>query len=286
LSLNEEVEKCSKIHDSLAQHWNWAYYNTPYGKCSWLLGEYVKRLKSDVENRVPIMLHEMEELIEQNPRHTFNILDVGCGVGGFIQRAIVSLTKKYPNIKFRVSGIDISSEMINYAKKNLSDFNAELICDNITNRSLKFKNEPFDVAIIMATLSFYSDENAKEILRAIHNKLKHDGWLTALDFVKSYRWRDFTFLKKPLQKLTDMFFSHLIGESVHFNTRTKDQLETLFNDVGFRVTKSCLSDEKSPLKGMLAIRARPIKVTSKTKDRTKDVFSEEMISIPTMSSQI
>jgi len=245
-----------------------------------LLGEYVKRLKTDVQNRIPIMLQEIEELVEQNPRNTFNILDVGCGVGGFIQRVIVSLTEKYPNIKLRASGIDISSEMINYAKKNLSDFDVELVCDTITNPSLRFKNEPFDAAIIMATLSFYRDENAKEILCAIHKKLKHNGWLTVLDFVKSYRWRDFTFLKKPLQRLTDMFFSHLIGESVHFNTRTKDQLEAILNDTGFRVTKSDLSDEKSKLKGMLVIRGRALKEMIKRKGELKDTSVMEEIEIP------
>jgi len=280
MSLNEESEKCGKIHDALAEYWNWAYYDTPHSKCSWVLEEYVKRLKFDVENRIPIMLQEMEELLKQHSKNTFNVLDVGCGVGGFIQRAVIPLSKKYSNVKFGISGIDISSEMINYAKKNLSDFDVELVCDSITNPSLKFKNEPFDVAIIMATLSFYKDENAKEILRAIHNKLKSGGWLAVLDFVKSYEWAGFTFLKKPLQKLTDMFFSHLIGESVHFNTRTKDQLEALLNENSFKTTKSKLSDEKSKLKGMLVIRALSLKDIGKVRGESEDILTLKEVQIP------
>jgi SAM-dependent methyltransferase len=292
MSLNEESEKCGKIHDALAEYWNWAYYNTPHSKCSWILGEYVKRLKFDVENRIPIMLQELEELLEQHSKNTFSVLDVGCGVGGFIQRAIIPLSEKYSNVKFRISGVDISSEMINYAKKNLANFDVELVCDSITNPSLKFKNEPFDVAIIMATLSFYKDENAKEILHAIHSKLTSGGWLAILDFVKSYQWADFTFLKKPLQKLTDMFFSHLIGESVHFNTRTKNQLEALLNDTSFKITKSELSDKKSKLKGMAIIRAQALK--SKVKDKSEEPFTlkgsksqlkrQHMITIETTAS--
>ena len=55
MSFDEQAEKCKKIHDSLAEFWNWAYYNTSHRDCSWLLAEYVKKLKPDVENRVPVL---------------------------------------------------------------------------------------------------------------------------------------------------------------------------------------------------------------------------------------
>lgn len=259
MSLEEEIEKAGKIHDNVAEHWNWAYYDTPHGDTSWLVGEYVKKLKPDVERRVPAVMQEMEKILEQHPNDTFSMLDVGCGVGGFIYKAISSLPEKHPNMKLRVSGIDVSSEMITYASKNLRDLDVELICDSITNSYLKFENEPFDVAIMMVTLSFYNDENAKKVLRGIHDKLKINGYLLLMDFAWSYKWGGRALFSKPIQKLTDMLFSHILGEPFHFNNRTKDQLETLLNDTGFEVTESFLTEKKSKMKGMLVIKACPQK---------------------------
>jgi len=256
LSSEEQTEKCSKIHDVLAEYWNWAYYDTPHSECSWLLAEYVKKLKPDVEHRVPPVIREIEELLEQARDNPFSILDVGCGVGGFIDRTISSLCEKYPNVQIKATGIDVSNEMIGYASENLHELDVELVCDNITNRYLKFKNEPFDVAVLMVTLSFYNDENAKEVLCAIHDRLKRDGHLVVMDFAWSYKWGNFTLFKKPLQKLTNMFFSHLIGEPFRFTNRTEDHLKALLSDTNFEVTKSYLSEKKSKMKGMLVIVAK------------------------------
>jgi len=254
--MEEEISKISRIHDVLAEHWNWAYYDTQHGDCSWLLAEYVKRLKDDVENRVPVILNELEDLVEKHEKDTYNILDVGCGVGGFIHTALKELGQKHTNVEFNATGIDISKEMIDYALINLQETNVELICDSITNQNLKFKNEPFDVAIVMVTLSFYSDENSTEILRSIQRKLKEDGFLLVLDFAWTYIWSGFRLFAKPLQNLTDTFFSHLIGESFHFINRTEDELKTLIEETGFNIKKAYLSEKKSKMKGMLVIRAQ------------------------------
>jgi SAM-dependent methyltransferase len=255
MSLEEEVENCSRIHDILAEHWNWAYHDTEHSDTSWLLGEYVKRLKEDVENRVPVIIKELEEILDQKKRGSFSILDVGCGVGGFLQTALFAFKERYPKINFKASGIDISRDMIDYAKENLKGLNVELVCNSITARNLRFMNEPFDIAILMVTLSFYNDENAKKILLSIRDKLKKDGLIVVMDFAWSYKWSDFTLFSKPLQKLTDTFFSHLLGESFHFSNRTQDQLTTLLTDNGFEVVKCYLSEKKSNMKGMLVIRA-------------------------------
>ncbi len=256
MSLDEEVTKCGKIHDVLAEHWNWAYYDTPHGDCSWLLAEYVERLKEDVERRVPVMLKELEELVEEYPSDPFSILDVGCGVGGFLHGALILLSKKHKEVEFETTGIDISSEMIDYAKVNLQSTGIELVCDSITNPRLKFKNEPFDAAIVMVTLSFYNDENSREILDAIHKKLKDGGFLLIMDFAWTYIWSGFKLFSKPLQSLTDTFFSHLIGESFHFKNRTEDELKTLIEEAGFEVKKAYQSEKTSKMKGMLVIRAQ------------------------------
>jgi SAM-dependent methyltransferase len=256
LSLEEEVEKCSRIHDAVAQYWNWAYYDTPHEECSWLLGEYVKQLKPDVARRVPVMVKELEEFLKNHKDNSLSLIDVGCGVGGFIFKVVSLLQEKYPYIKPRISGIDISSEMIEYAKKNLRGFDVELVCDNIANPNLKLKNEPFDIAVMMVTLSFYNDENAKKILRAIYEKLKKDGRLFLMDFAWSYTWAGLYLFSKPLQKLADMLFSHILGEPFHFHNRSEDHIKRLLKDAGFEIGKCYLSEKKSRMKGMLVIVAK------------------------------
>ncbi len=256
MSMEEETSKCGRIHDVLAEHWNWAYYDTPHGDTSWLLAEYVERLKEDVGNRVPVILRELEDLVDNHAKEIYHVLDVGCGVGGFIQNSLNVLEKKHPETEFRATGIDISADMIDYAKVNLQNMNVELVCDNITNKQLRFANEPFDAAVMMVTLSFYNDENAKEILRSIHTKLKDGGYLLVLDFAWTYIWSGFKLFSKPLQNLTDTFFSHLIGESFRFSNRTEEELQEIIRSAGYDVKNAYLSEKKSKMKGMLVIRAQ------------------------------
>jgi hypothetical protein len=71
-------------------------------------------------------------------------------------------------------------------------------------------------------------------------------------------WSGFNLFSKPLQKITDTFFSHLLGESFHFNNRTEDELKTLVTDASFQIERAYLTEEKSKMKGMIAIRARAV----------------------------
>jgi SAM-dependent methyltransferase len=256
MSLEEETAKCGKIHDVLAEHWNWAYYDTPHGQTSWLLAEYVERLKGDVEKRVPVILNEIEEIAVERKEGTISLLDVGCGVGGVLHQSSVLFSGNFPNLKLRATGIDISKSMVDYAIENLKDTDIELVCDSITSKELVFENEPFDIAIVMVTLSFYNDVGAYEILEAIRGKLNKGGILLILDFAWSYSWSGFNLFSKPLQKITDTFFSHLLGESFHFNNRTEEELVKLVTDSGFQVERAYLTEDKSKMKGMLVIKAR------------------------------
>ncbi len=108
----------------------------------------------------------------------------------------------------------------------------------------------------MVTLSFYNDENSREILDAIHKKLKDGGFLLIMDFAWTYIWSGFKLFAKPLHTLTDTFFSHLIGESFHFTNRPEDELKVLIEDRGFEVKKAYPSEKTSKMKGMLVIRAQ------------------------------
>ncbi len=255
-----EVEKCRKIHDNVAPLWNWAYYGdeselTP----TWPYSEYSQEIRKGSDNRVPVVIAEINQILQLFPQNHFSILDVGCGVGGFIDRALIALTEEHPDVGFEVTGIDISEGMINLAQSNLSKYsNVKLICDDITNPYLQFDYMPFDVATLMTVLPFYSDKYAKEILLAIRNALKEDGHLLVTDFAWSYEWGGFTIFSKPLKELGDVFFSYISGHSVHMNWRSKEKLENLINSNGFRVERSYSTRKRFKMKTIQVIVAKRI----------------------------
>ena len=106
-----------------------------------------------MERRVPVMLKELEELVEEYPSDSFSILDVGCGVGGFLHGALILLSKKHQEVEFKTTGIDISREMIDYAKTKLQYTGIELVCDSITNQRLKFKNVVIPPTVLELSVS-------------------------------------------------------------------------------------------------------------------------------------
>ena len=257
VSLEEDTDKVNRIHDTIAQYWNWAYYNEPYpSEASWLLGECMKSIKSDIEPRAMATLFEVEEFMKEHPQSFLSILDVGCGPGGFINKTIAHFSEKHPQMKLSICGLDISKEMITYAKQHVKDPNVELLCETITNPTLKLKREPFDLATMVFILCWYNDENARKILEATRQKLRPNGTLILMDFSRSYApWKGLNFYSKTMDKMADMMWTGVLGEQFHLHKRVPKQLEALLKDAGFEMV-TCYPTEKIGIKkGMLVIRA-------------------------------
>lgn len=93
------------------------------------------------------------------------ILDVGCGTGNF--------SVKLANMGCKVTGIDISNEMLNVAKKKSNEQNLDIEFFNMDINDLKFEDNSFDVAFSMTAFEFIED--AKKALEELFRVVKKDG---------------------------------------------------------------------------------------------------------------
>ena len=93
------------------------------------------------------------------------VLDVGCGTGVPIARDLAQL--------FVVTGVDISSEMIQRARSNLPQ--GRFIHGDIM--SVEFPPSSFDAAVAFYSVFHLPREEHRELFRRIHRWLKPHGYL-------------------------------------------------------------------------------------------------------------
>jgi len=96
------------------------------------------------------------------------VLDIACGVGYG--------TKHLKDAQARhVFGVDISDQVINYAKTHYSTTGVEFQCLNATN--LNFDRSCFDVIVSFETIEHLSDADRNAYLQELQRVLKPDGIL-------------------------------------------------------------------------------------------------------------
>lgn len=95
------------------------------------------------------------------------ILDAGCGPGN-IEKFLLEKDKT-----LRITGIDLSSEMIKLAKNNVPDADYEV--KDI--RKLNYPKNEFDTIICAFCLPYLYDEEALNFIKNISGFLKPDGYL-------------------------------------------------------------------------------------------------------------
>ncbi|MEI3607057.1 class I SAM-dependent methyltransferase [Pseudogracilibacillus sp. SE30717A] len=93
-----------------------------------------------------------------------SVLDLGCGDGHFSKYCIENGAKK-------VIGIDISTNMIERAKKINGDKHIEYIC--VPMEDLKLTNQQFD--LVISSLSIHYVEDYSALIRNINRLLKSNG---------------------------------------------------------------------------------------------------------------
>ncbi|MFW6272842.1 MAG: class I SAM-dependent methyltransferase [bacterium] len=124
---------------------------------------------SDHDDRVCDKITEYF-IIENLPNKTLRILDAGGGTGRFSE----PLLKK----EHEVVLTELSAEMLNKAKKKLGSYkNVEFIKNSVTNM-IEFKDESFDVVIMInAILDYCGDYN--KAMQEAYRILKKGGLLIA-----------------------------------------------------------------------------------------------------------
>jgi len=97
------------------------FWNSGIGVCNDILGKNTMRFEKIIEDKEPSKM---------------NILEIGCGIG----RILIPMRKIFGN----VTGIDISSEMVQLAQKYVSDIpNCSIVENNGINLS-EFSDNSFD----------------------------------------------------------------------------------------------------------------------------------------------
>lgn len=120
-------------------------------------------------NDYPDILEEIEK------EDWYSLLDAGCGTG-----AVISLLKKkYPEKSY--TGIDLSSKMINIAKrKNGSD--VTFVCGDC--EELPFESDSFDTVI--CSQSFHHYPNPEKFFYNVNRVLRNGGRLILRDMTASH----------------------------------------------------------------------------------------------------
>lgn len=121
----------------------------------------------------------LSKLKDFNPKGT--LVDIGCGSGNLI----IQIAESFPDLN--LIGIDISSEILEFAKKLALDRNLgkriEFKIGNV--EKLPFSNESID--FIISTLSLHHWVNPVKVFNEIHRVLKRDGTLLIFDFRRDSR---------------------------------------------------------------------------------------------------
>lgn len=120
----------------------------------------------EVETKLLFQMIEIKEGMK--------ILDVGCGTGNF--------SMKLAEMGCRVTGIDISEEMLSIARKKVAEKGLDIKFINMDINDLKFEENEFDAAVSMAAFEFIED--GRTALESLQKIVKKDG-LVAIGTISS-----------------------------------------------------------------------------------------------------
>jgi len=125
-----------------------------------------------------------------NLSKTQNILDVATGTG----KLAAEFAK---NINIKITGLDLSADMIVEAKKKYQQANLKFIVGDSTQ--MPFQDESFDLITISFALHEMPLEIAQKTILEIKRVLKKDGQFVIIDFTKNKKFLNI--LSYPFIKL-------------------------------------------------------------------------------------
>lgn len=163
----------------------------------------------------------IQELI---PDASVKVLDMCCGT----LSNTFSIAKMSNLIK--ITGVDISEEMLSVAKKKCQDAHLQnvcLRCEDATNT--KIENETFDYVVIGLVLHESSPKLRQEIINEAYRVLKKDGKLIVLEWEqqKSLIWKI---------KFFPLYVTESMG-CLSFKNFYKCNKEIYFNQFNFLMKK-------------------------------------------------
>jgi len=125
-----------------------------------------------------------------------HVLDIGCGTGNF--------SIKLAGMGCRVTGIDISDEMLEIARKKVKEQNLDIRFFNMDTYKLQFDNEYFDAAFSMAAFEFIKEP--EKAIDEIFRVVKKGGQVLIGTINKNSSWGRL-YLSDEYQKKTIFKYS-------------------------------------------------------------------------------
>jgi ubiquinone/menaquinone biosynthesis C-methylase UbiE len=189
--------------------WDQIYRKYPLESWGWELGR-----------PRPILV----EFIEKGLIKKGKALDICCGAG----TNTVFLAVK----GFKVTGIDISSKALEYAKKNAEQANVKINFMKQNFLNLPFGDEEFDFVFDMGCFHHVKIEDRTKFIGGVHRVLKNGGvyLLTCFSYKNGSAWNHFT--KKQIIDLFSDYFE--IDEVRHISSIEGDGYKRYFYTVLMR----------------------------------------------------
>jgi len=137
-----------------------------------------------------LILEDLKKILEQLPPGA-KVLDIGSGTG--------HLTKWISSFGFKIEGIEPSSEMIGFAKKNFPEINFTTAISS----SLPFADDSFDLVVAFEVLRYLDKNENIDTYNEVKRVLKKDGrfFYTQVNLFSTDFYFLFYYLKKVIYKL-------------------------------------------------------------------------------------
>lgn len=157
-----------------------------------------------------------------------SLLDIGCGTGLELE----AIYQRFPKVK--VTGIDLSEDMLKKLQAKYKDREMELILSDYFE--YPFGTEQYDAALSFETLHHFKFEKKQKIYDKLYQAIKRDGYYIECDYIACSDEEEMLCLeqyeyKRRVNKIPDNVFVH-----VDIPLTLEHQIE-LMENAGFKNIK-------------------------------------------------
>ena len=148
-----------------------------------------------------------------------SILDLGCGPGN------VSKYLLNKNNKYKITGIDLSENMVSLAKENVP--NAVFIQQDIRQLN-NFSNDSYDVIVAAFCIPFLYDEETKDFIEQIARIVKNNGII----YISTMKGSGFKYEVPSFSNGDEFFFNYYTNDFLEkeFTRRNLNKMEYIEQD--------------------------------------------------------
>lgn len=159
-----------------------------------------------------------KKFLKQSNFKTRHALDIGCGVGKYLQIL--------QSAGFKTDGIDSSETAIEMTKKLLGDNSAIFYADMF---EFEIPKNKYDLVISILTIHHGTKNQVQNLVDKIHTAIIDKGkiFITVPDFASSKKWNTF----KNHEKIAEGTFAPLSGpeKGLAHSFYTKEEVKKLFS---------------------------------------------------------